>query len=88
MLKITAYCLTSDTAEPCDTYPEETREADRHPVCKEFLHHRLCAPQHEFGLHIAALFHQVPGQNLQDAGQVDQFGLQSNGQEGGEQTPV
>lgn len=79
VLKITAYCLTSDTAEACDTYPKETREADGHPVCKEFLHYRLRAPQHELGLHITALLHQVSGQHLQDAGQVDQLGLQSDG---------
>lgn len=57
VLKIAAYCLTSDPAGPRDTYPEETREADRHPVGEELLHHGLGAPQHELGLHIATLFH-------------------------------
>lgn len=88
LLKIPAYCLTSDTAEGCDTYPEKTRKADGHPVCEEFFDHGLRASQHEFRLHVTTLFHQVPGQHLQDAGQVDQLGLQCNGEEGGEQTPV
>ena len=62
-------CLqSSDTAEGCDTYPQETRKADGHPVCEEFLYHGLCASQHEFRLHVTALLHQVPGQHLQDAG--------------------
>lgn len=88
LLKIVAYCLTSDPAGPHDTYPKETGEADGHPVREELLHHGLGAPQHELGLHIATLFHQVPGQHLQDAGQVDQFGLQGDGEEGGKETPV
>lgn len=56
--------------------------ADGHPVGQHFLHNRLSAAQHQFGVLGSRSINQVHQQIFHDTGVVLKFTMESDGEQG------